>query len=144
MHTLATRAFTLVEILIVVVILGILSAIIVPQFTSATEEASATTTLSQLKRTRQAIELYVLREGNQFPHIPGGSAFGNWGSLISADYLRTEPVNTWVGSTASKVVIHDTQADSGYQTTHGWIYDPATGSLWAGGFDADDLPYARP
>ncbi len=42
------RAFTLVEILIVVVILGILAAIVIPQFTSASEEAAANSTHSQL------------------------------------------------------------------------------------------------
>ena len=44
----ATRAFTLVEILIVVVILGILAAIVIPQFTNASQEATAASIESQL------------------------------------------------------------------------------------------------
>ncbi len=39
MRTQVKRAFTLIEILIVVVILGILAAIVIPQFTSASQDA---------------------------------------------------------------------------------------------------------
>ena len=42
------NAFTLVEILIVVVILGILAAIVVPQFTNATQDAQAGNIQTQL------------------------------------------------------------------------------------------------
>ena len=42
----AKKAFTLVEILIVVVILGILAAIVVPQFTNATRYTQSSACLS--------------------------------------------------------------------------------------------------
>ncbi len=47
------RGFTLVEILIVVVILGILASIVVPQFTDATDRSKSVTTAS-IVRTVQA------------------------------------------------------------------------------------------
>ena len=44
--------FTLVEILIVVIILGILAAIVIPQFTNASQDARESSLLSQLQTLR--------------------------------------------------------------------------------------------
>ncbi|MEY3143651.1 MAG: PilD-dependent protein PddA [Planctomycetota bacterium] len=61
------RGFTLIEILIVVVILGILAAIVVPQFTNASQEATASSIRSQLQTLRGQIELYRVRNGGTLP-----------------------------------------------------------------------------
>lgn len=52
------HAFTLVELLIVVIILAILAAIIVPQFTSATDDANQSAYDTNVANIRSAIELY--------------------------------------------------------------------------------------
>ncbi len=73
-------AFTLVEILIVVVILGILAAIVVPQFTGATDEARQSTFITSLKTYADACEYFTAREGH-YPEdgssgqIPAGFEF---------------------------------------------------------------------
>ncbi|MEL7087296.1 MAG: prepilin-type N-terminal cleavage/methylation domain-containing protein, partial [Planctomycetota bacterium] len=59
-RTLKAKGFTLVEILIVVVILGILAAIVIPQFTSASESAKASSLVTQLQSLRSQLELYQL------------------------------------------------------------------------------------
>lgn len=142
------RAFTLVEILIVVVILGILSAIVIPQFANATAEASANATFDQLTKVRRALAVYFVRNGNSFPNIVAGAGVGAWGELITAPgYMREAPVNLWVGQPNAEVVITAAGPDAGYQTTHGWVFsnDPLyPGELWAGSFDAQDSPYPRP
>lgn len=51
------KGFTLVEILIVVVILGILAAIVIPQFTNASEEAKQNSLRSNLQSIRAASAL---------------------------------------------------------------------------------------
>ena len=61
------RAFTLVELLIVVIILAILAAIIVPQFTSATVDAQEAALDSNLGALRSAIELYRGQHGTLYP-----------------------------------------------------------------------------
>lgn len=58
-----TRGFTLIEILIVVVILGILSSIVIPQFTNATEDAEETSARAQLNILRGQMSMYWVTYG---------------------------------------------------------------------------------
>jgi prepilin-type N-terminal cleavage/methylation domain-containing protein len=57
------RGFTLVELLIVVIILAILAAIVVPQFSSVTDEAKVSSLDSTLVNIRGAIDLYYRQHG---------------------------------------------------------------------------------
>ncbi len=61
------KAFTLVEILIVVIILGILAAIVIPQFTEASNEARDSAVRSDLQTIRSQIELYKIQHFDQYP-----------------------------------------------------------------------------
>ena len=63
----AKRGFTLVEILIVVVILGILAAIVIPQFTEASTEAKVSRLASDLQTMRSQIELYKVQHSDTPP-----------------------------------------------------------------------------
>lgn len=137
------RAFTLVEILIVVVILGILAAIVVPQFTGATGEAAAGTTNYELQKLRRALDVYQARWSSQLPSVEAGN--GTWGPLVAGagEYLKEAPQNSYVGGANRRVITLAAEADAAFQTSHGWIYDPATGRVWAGGFDANDQPLPR-
>ena len=65
----AKRGFTLVEILIVVVILGILAAIVVPQFTQASTEAKMNSVCSNLQSLRSQIELYKVQHNDTLPDL---------------------------------------------------------------------------
>src|SRR5207253_5404652 len=61
--------FTLVEILIVVIILGILAAIVIPQFTNASQDARKNSLSSQLQTIRSQIELYKLQHQDKLPDM---------------------------------------------------------------------------
>jgi general secretion pathway protein G len=63
----AKSGFTLVEILIVVVILGILAAIVIPQFTGASTEAKESALVSDLQSLRSQIELYKIQHNDILP-----------------------------------------------------------------------------
>jgi prepilin-type N-terminal cleavage/methylation domain-containing protein len=139
-----SRAFTLVEILIVVVMLGILSAVVVPQFTDATNTAERTATLDQLSKLREAIDLYHVKNNARYPNISAGSGDPAWGALIGPGYLRAAGINSWVGGGGAQVVVIGNTSDSGYQTDHGWIWDPVNGVLRAGSYDDNDQPYPKP
>jgi prepilin-type N-terminal cleavage/methylation domain-containing protein len=64
---LAKRGFTLVELLIVVIILAILAAIVIPQFTSATTDAQESALDANLAALRSAIALFQVQHNNIYP-----------------------------------------------------------------------------
>lgn len=55
--------FTLLEIMIVIVILGLLAALVVPKLIGRTEEAKRTQSLLQIKNIEQALQLFKLDNG---------------------------------------------------------------------------------
>ena len=57
------RGFTLIEIMVVVVILGLLAALVVPRIGSQVDEAKRTTARTQIKGLEDAAELYRLHNG---------------------------------------------------------------------------------
>lgn len=138
------HGFTLVEILIVVVILGILAAIIVPNFANAVNDASVATTVNELNKIRRASEYFQVRNDSTMPNVLAGD--GTWGVLVagSGDYLKSAPTNAYVGGVNDQVIVLGNAPDAAYQTTHGWIFDAATGEIWAGGFDVNDEPLPKP
>jgi len=138
------NGFTLVEILIVVVILGILAAIVIPSYAGAIEEASIGTTTSELQKLRRAVEVFQVRNENSLPAVVAGD--GTWGELVvgTGEYLKEAPANAFVGGANQKVIALGAGPDTAYQSTHGWVYNSTTGQIWAGGFDINDDPLPRP
>lgn len=122
------KAFTLVEILIVVVILGILAAIVVPQFTNAADEAQVGNVQTQLQTVRNQIELYRAQNSGA---VPPSFATGTWDDLVGPQYLKSAPINPRNGNTN----IGAGTDHSGGADTDGWIWDDATNTMYAKGFN---------
>lgn len=59
----AQRAFTLVELLLVLVILGVLAAIVVPKFSGRTEQARQTAAVSQIATFGTALDAFEVDNG---------------------------------------------------------------------------------
>ncbi len=64
---LTRSGFTLIEMLIVIIILGILAMIIVPQITVSSEDAKVSTLKTNLSTVRSAIETYYVQHDNNYP-----------------------------------------------------------------------------
>lgn len=84
------RAFTLIEILIVVVILGVLAAIVIPQFTDVTGESQRTAFVNSAQIFVAAAKRYELDYG-EYPDAGHGKLPDGFG-----DYIQS---NKWEGAT---------------------------------------------
>ena len=61
--------FTLIEMLIVIIILGILAMIIIPQITVSTEDAKVSTLKTNLSGIRGTIEVYYAQHNMVYPGV---------------------------------------------------------------------------
>jgi general secretion pathway protein G len=121
--------FTLVEILIVVIILGILAAIVIPQFANASSDARSTNLRTTLANVRNQIEIFKAQHSEQAPALSGmwtlltgqsdtteaGSnapTGTHWGPYLQSPPLN--PMNNQTGVTSQAV-----------DPTAGWYYQPA-------------------
>jgi general secretion pathway protein G len=138
----AKSGFTLVEILIVVVILGILAAIVIPQFTSASSEAKLSALRSDLQTVRSQIELYKIQHTDQLPGTVSGVTFVQamtsktdvYGNLDAAGkygrYMEVMPKNPYNDDPA----VEETAILTAANGNTGWFYNKTDGT-----FKANDL-----
>lgn len=137
-RTRKSQGFTLVEILIVVVILGILAAIVIPQFTNASETAKASSLQSQLQTIRSQLELAQIQHQGTYPPLIADARV--WGLLTTeteqvsgytagdssgnevGPYLQQAPTNPFTNSSTVAAA-----AAAGV----GWVYNATTGQLRA-------------
>lgn len=63
------KALTLIELLIVVVVLGILAAIVLPQFLDSSEDAQLAQLLTDLRSIRMAIARYTIDHDGRTPNL---------------------------------------------------------------------------
>ena len=127
------KGFTLVEILIVVVILGILAAIVVPQFTNAANEARSGNISTQVSTIENQFELYAARNNGSYPDLTtSGETFTD---LVTDGFFKEIPVNPFTGTStfaswpSGAATTDSVIYDDG--NTAGWLYDASTGNIAA-------------
>ena len=85
------RAFTLIELLIVVAIIGILAAIAVPNFLNARLRATITRVQSDMLAFEKAYEMYRLDKNSFPPHISAHPRWQNKYVTTPIAYLNSIP-----------------------------------------------------
>ena len=132
------KGFTLVEILIVVIILGILAAIVIPQFTEASQDARESALSSDLQTLRSQIELYKMQHTGSYPTALGTAATcqltnkTTMAGAISAtgaygQYLQQFPTNPFTSTNDVTIVTGATWAPGNDATA--WYYNSTTGRI---------------
>ncbi len=161
------KAFTLVEILIVVVLLGVLAAIVIPALAGSTTSARESTLAMNLNLLRRFIPVYTSQHLELCPGYPNGDptvtpteeAFVDQATLSSDIYGQTAPRGTpgfRFGPYLSKIPANPFNKLDDIQVLgdgedfpaepdglSGWVYKAATGELRPGntGSDSAGTPY---
>ena len=142
-------AFTLIELLLVVVILGILAAIAIPQFTDSSQEARASSLQSNLAVLRNAVEYYRTNHQGKYPGYPsaggaptepevvnqltlisradGSTAAAGTAGYPYGPYVRERIPENPVNNLNTVLVVADNAAFPAASGTTGWIFQPQTG-----------------
>ncbi|MDR3708374.1 MAG: prepilin-type N-terminal cleavage/methylation domain-containing protein [Capsulimonadaceae bacterium] len=85
-------AFTLVEIMIVVMIIGILLAIAIPTFLTARSSSRAKTCVDNLKQIDTAKQQYVMDKKQSSTYAFSGSYSGTTSNELVPNYMQSFPV----------------------------------------------------
>jgi len=94
-----SAAFTLIEMLVVIAIIGVLAALLLPALAAAREKARRTSCLNNLNQFSKALESYCADFSGYFPCYPG------WG----VDPSATTPLGTATGGVTYRSYINGTQ-----------------------------------
>lgn len=99
--------FTLIEILIVVMLLGIMAAVVFPAFTNHSRQARQSTLVSSVHSVRSLIQAYRIQHGDELPDLAAASGGGNhfepllivtvYRGQNRGPYLQGVPVNPLTG-----------------------------------------------
>jgi general secretion pathway protein G len=164
----APAAFTLVEILIVVVILGILATIVIPQFSNASHQARESTLKDDLRYLRSQVEVYQAQHLDVAPGYPGGSpgatpdqtdfmnqmtmftaangatASASSGSIVFGPYLGSMPSNP-LNNLSTILIVPNGGTVPAPDGSTGWIYKAQTIEIYANltGNDSNGTPYIQ-
>jgi len=136
--------FTLVEILIVVVILGILAAMVIPQFANAAGESNLTNLKANLQTIRTQILMYKIEHNDLYPGqtVIGGDvtaeAFRQALSTRGLDgrgpYVNKFPFNPCMSANEDRygiTCVNDANAHPTGNEGTGWWFNAATGDFRA-------------
>jgi general secretion pathway protein G len=122
-----SRAFTLIEIMVVVVILGILAATIIPQFMGTTDDAKVSTAKSNIAQLESAIERFNLHM-DRHPTTEEG--------LKVLTEAPTGEEQKWRGPYIN--VLRKDPWGNPYQYRNPGLHRPASFDLWSRGSDGAD------
>jgi general secretion pathway protein G len=142
------HAFTLIEVLIVVIIMAVLAATIIPQFSTSTSDAKTSSLKFNLQTVRTQVELYKNQHNGTLPTFTAfvdqmtkpsdvtGATTGT--NLNYGPYIQGQiPANPFNGSNALVAV-----ATAGTVPTAivaggaGWQYDQSNGGFYANNAEA--------
>ena len=136
------RGFSVAELLIVVAILGIMAAIVIPQFQSQSTRAKGAVAKDSLRILRGAIELYTAQHGgippgykDDDPQTPPTSAIFYDQLVVGRVYLVKIPKNPFNNLRNIKMIGNNEAFPQDAVGGYAWVYQAATKTIrlnWPG------------
>ncbi len=123
-ETTARRGFTLVELVVVVMIIGILVAIAAPKMLNITGEATDNSVRMSLNVIRDAVETYASQNAGSYPADTNDAAF----KAAIKPYLRGAFPASLVGAKDNTVTMSAADPVVADDAT-GWMYNGTTGEF---------------
>jgi prepilin-type N-terminal cleavage/methylation domain-containing protein len=130
--------FTLVEVLIVVVIMAILAATIIPQFSDSTRDAKNNTSKFNLHTIRSQVELFKSQHDGKVPtalddltkktNVAG--QVGTTAAHVYGPYLQELPTNPFTNSAKITAAAANPPTAASGAADAGWLYHAASGGVW--------------
>jgi general secretion pathway protein G len=123
MHARRLYGFTLVELVVVILVLGIIAAVVAPRMFDTADDARENVTKKNLAVIRDALELYK----SEFGEYPDKSNVGT----DLGDFIRGPFPAPKVGNGAGDNNVRSSNADpiNNPGGSQGWIYNEATGEF---------------
>jgi len=131
------NAFTLIEVLIVVIIMAVLAATIIPQFSQSTDDAMNSSVDFNLHTMQTQIEMYRFQHNGSWPEFDNvvtqlteatNVSGGTTGDTRFGPYMQEIPANPF--NESNEIVAGDGSAQVG-DGSAGWQYDESTGRIYA-------------
>jgi len=146
----AKRGFSLVELVIIVAVLGILAAIVIPDFQEHSTQAKEAVAKDSVRILRSVIELYAAQHGgvppgyedNNLRNVPDGAHFESQ-TTKAGGYMRKMPKNPFNNLGTMLVIPNSGSLPTSATGKYGWVYKPAAMTIkldWPGS-DKDGILY---
>jgi len=117
------KAFTLIELMIVISIISLLSAIVIPKYSNINSEAKVANVQANLSNLSTAIEMYNLKNGT-YPELAGNQdSLGDFSDFYFKSKIPDTP--SFEDNSATNVV------SESRNNTGGWLYYEDTGDIYA-------------